>query len=263
MISVIMGIYNCETTLDDAINCILNQTYKNIELIMCDDGSTDGTLAIAEKYKEEYPDKIVVIKNDRNRGLNFTLNHCLKYAKGNYIARMDGDDLCSPTRLEEELKVLQENKDIAIVSTGMEYFDEAGVWGSYLPKEYPEKGDFMRGTPFCHAPCLVRKEAYDAVSGYSESKWLVRVEDYHLWFKMYRAGFRGKNIRKCLYQMRDDRNAYSRRKFRHRLNETYIRILAIREFKLPVWNYIYVMRPIIVGLLPNGIYDFLHKKNKR
>lgn len=263
MISVIMGIYNCESTLEDAIMCIMNQTYKDIEFIMCDDGSTDGTLKIAEKYRDMYPDKIVVLKNEKNRGLNYTLNHCLKYANGEYIARMDGDDLCSPDRLEKELKVLESEKNISIVSTGMEYFDENGVWGKYIAKEYPEKRDFMKGTPFCHAPCLVRKEAYDAVDGYSESKWLMRVEDYHLWFKMYRAGYRGKNIPEALYQMRDDRNAYSRRKLRHRLNEAYVRTLAIKEFELPITNYVFVLRPIIVGLLPNKIYDFLHKRNKR
>lgn len=263
MISVIMGIYNCEETLGESINCILNQTYQNVELIMCDDGSTDGTLTIAEKYHGEYPDRIVLLKNDKNRGLNYTLNHCLKYAKGTYIARMDGDDLCAESRLEKELEILQNEPEIAIVSTGMEYFDEDGVWGKYNPKAYPDKKDFLNGTPFCHAPCLVRKEAYDAVNGYSESKRLLRVEDYHLWFKMYCAGYRGKNIEEPLYQMRDDRNAYHRRKFKYRINEAYVKQMIIKEFHLPMWNYIYVLRPILVGLLPNKLYDFLHKKNKK
>ena len=84
MISVIMGVYNCENTVSDAINSVLNQTYQNFEFIICDDGSTDTTLGIAEKYAHDYSDKIILIRNDRNRGLNYTLNHCLKYAKGMY-----------------------------------------------------------------------------------------------------------------------------------------------------------------------------------
>ena len=92
-ISVIMGIYNCAETLDEAVNSILGQTETNWELIMCDDGSTDNTYVIAEKYVQQYPNKIVLIRNDKNRGLNYTLNRCLKKAKGKYIARMDGDDL--------------------------------------------------------------------------------------------------------------------------------------------------------------------------
>ena len=90
---------------------------------------------------------------------------------------------------------------------------------------------------------------------------MLRVEDYLLWLKMYKAGFRGKNIDKILYSMRDDRNAYSRRKFKYRLNEAYVKYLAVRELELPIWGYIYMIRPILVGLLPGIIYDKLHKRN--
>ena len=99
-ISVIMGILNCADTLDEAIECIINQTEKDWELIMCDDGSLDDTYKIALKYKEQYPGKVVVLKNEHNLGLNATLNNCLAVAKGNYIARMDGDDRCSINRFE-------------------------------------------------------------------------------------------------------------------------------------------------------------------
>ena len=73
-ISIIMGIYNCAKTLPEAIDSILAQTYSNWELIMCDDGSSDDTYAIAEKYKITYPNKIKLIKNEKNLGLNATLN---------------------------------------------------------------------------------------------------------------------------------------------------------------------------------------------
>ena len=88
----------------------------------------------------------------------------------------------------------------------------------------------------------------------------MRVEDYHLWMKMMEAGFKGKNIQKCLYQMRDDRNAFSRRKFRYRLNEAYVRCLAVKHLKLPFYGYIYALRPLAVGMLPPAVYKFLHKK---
>lgn len=90
----------------------------------------------------------------------------------------------------------------------------------------------MHGSPFCHAPCMVRKEAYDAVKGYTEKKRLLRVEDYHLWIKMYEVGYRGKNIPKQLYLMRDDKAAYKRRKFRYRVNEAYVRGMAVRKLGL-------------------------------
>lgn len=261
MISVIMGIYNCAGTLSEAIESILNQTITNWELIMCDDGSTDDKYNVAKEYALVHKEKIVLLKNKKNMGLNYTLNRCLSVAKGNYIARMDGDDLCTNNRLEIELNTLKQEPEIAIVSSDMQYFDETGVWGNISHMTYPTDIDFLHGSPFCHAPCLVKKEAYLTVGGYSEEKRLLRVEDYHLWIKMYKEGYKGKNIHMPLYQMRDDRNAYSRRKFRYRINESYVRILAVKELKLPVTGYIYAIKPILVGLLPPAIYNFLHKKN--
>lgn len=260
-VSVIMGIYNCESTLEEAICSILNQTFTDWELVMCDDGSKDYTLKIALEFERKYPEKIVVLKNEKNLGLNATLNKCLKVAKGKYIARMDGDDICAPERFEEEIAVLEKEADIAIVSTDMSHFDEDGIWGRSSHPQYPQKKDLLRGTPFCHAPCMVRKEAYDRVQGYSVDRKLLRVEDYHLWLKMYKAGYTGKNINKVLYNMRDDRNAYNRRKFQYRLNEAYVKCLVVKELKLPIWLMVCAIRPILVGILPMRIYDILHKRN--
>lgn len=259
-ISIIMGIYNCAGTLPQAIDSIIQQTYTDWNLILCDDGSTDDTYMVARQYCDRLPNKILLLKNDKNRGLNFTLNRCLEVAKGEYIARMDGDDLCEPNRFAMEVSVLESEPDIAIVSTDMAYFDEKGVWGKISHPIYPQKSDFLNGTPFCHAPCMVRKKAYDAVDGYSVEDRLLRVEDYHLWYKMYLAGYRGKNLHTVPYHMRDDRNAYSRRKFRFRLNEAYVRWLVVRDFRLPFSAYVHILRPIMVGLLPVFLYDFAHKR---
>ena len=260
LISVIMGIYNCAPTLPEAIESILNQTYQNFELIMCNDGSTDNTLEVAQEYKNKYPDKIVLIENEKNMGLNYTLNHCLEVAKGEYIARMDGDDLCDETRFEKELSFLLEHPEYAIVSTPMKYFDENGVFRTGTGGGEPDIKRIPRGTPFCHAPCMVRKESYDAVGGYSVEKKLLRVEDWHLWIKMYSKGFRGYMMDEPLYMMRDDQNAISRRKFKYRINESRVCAIAVKELKLEKWRYVFCLRPIIVGLLPKPIYKFLHKR---
>ncbi len=259
LISVIMGIYNCESTVAEAIESILRQSVTDWEFIICDDGSQDGTYDVAARYAQQYPGKFILLRNGQNLGLNATLNRCLKEAKGKYIARMDGDDLCDPTRFAIELEVLEQEPDIAIVSTDMAYFDEDGIWGHMIHPLEPVNRDFLYGTPFCHAPCMVRREAYEAVGGYSEGKRLQRVEDYHLWMKMYKAGYKGKNLRLALYHMRDDRNANSRRKFRYRVNEAYVKALAVRELHLPVWGYVFALRPILVGLMPMFLYDFAHK----
>lgn len=261
-ISILMGIYNCAKTLPEAVDSILAQTYPNWELILCDDGSSDDTYAVAEGYRQQYPEKIILLKNDRNMGLNHTLNHCLRHATGAYIARMDGDDISLPERFEKEMLFLQTHPEYAIVSCPMIYFDENGDWGKGTVIPYPEAKDFIPGTPFCHAPCMVRAEAYHSVGGYSEDPRTLRGEDYHLWFRMYAAGFRGANLPEHLYKMRDDENAYRRRKFKYACNEAYIRFIGYRMLHLPVTSYIYTIRPILVNLLPKWLYRYLHHKRQ-
>lgn len=260
-ISILMGIYNCAPTLAEAIDSILAQTYPNWELILCDDGSKDDTYAVAESYRSRYPEKIILIRNEKNMGLNHTLNHCLQHATGEYIARMDGDDLSLPTRLEKELHFLLENPQYAIVSTPMIYFDENGDWNTgKCDCQEPTPAMLVHGTIHCHAPCMLRADAMRQVGGYSVDKKLLRVEDWHLWLKLYAAGYRGFNLDEPLYKMRDDQAAASRRKFRYRFNESYVSLLAVKTFRLPIWKSVHALRPILVGLLPMPVYNYLHRK---
>lgn len=259
-----MGIYNCATTLSEAIESIISQSYSDWKLIMCDDGSIDDTYSIAEEYRSNYPEKIVLIRNTTNQGLNYTLNHCLQYADTEYIARMDGDDISLPDRFEKEVQFLDNNKEYAIVSTPMIYFDENGEWSQGKGNGEVNLEDAAKGTPFCHAPCMVRKEAYDAVNGYSVDDKLLRVEDYDLWIRMLARGYKGYNLEKPFYMMRDDRNATKRRKYKYRINEARVHKKAVRLLHLKKRNYVYVLRPLIVGLIPAFFYDYLHRnKNEK
>ena len=231
-ISVIMGIYNCASTLQEALDSLYAQTYQDFEIILCDDGSKDNTYELALENQRQH-DNIVLLKNPHNMGLNQTLNYCLAVAQGEYIARMDGDDICDPTRFEKQVKFLDEHSEYAIVSSPMLYFDENGIFGKGTAREgEASKNVFNTGTPFCHAPCMVRKEAYDKVKGYTVDKKLLRVEDYELWVKMYAAGYKGYNLGEHLYSMRDDRNAVARRTIRNRMNEIYAHWLAYKRLKL-------------------------------
>ena len=261
LISVIMGIYNCADTLTEAIDSICNQTVRDWELILCDDGSSDRTYEAAcelrDRIRKDTGNRVIVLRNPSNRGLNHTLNRCLRHARGSF---MDGDDRCSPDRFEKELDAFRKEPDLAIVSTDMEFFDERGVFGKVSHPSYPKKEDFLKGSPFCHAPCLVRRDAMLSVRGYSEARRLLRVEDYHLWIKLYAKGYRGRNIHEPLYQMRDDRNAASRRKFRYRLNEAYVIRYGVYALHLPVYDAVFALRPILVGLLPAPVYMALHRR---
>ena len=258
-VSVIMGVYNCEDTLAEALECIVKQSYAQWEIIMCDDGSQDNTVGIAREYVKRYPNQIKLLYNEHNMGLNYTLNRCLAETCRIYIARMDGDDRCSPNRLEKEVAVLEQHPNIQIVSTEMEMFDQNGVWGRTHAIEFPQERDLLKGPPFCHAACMVRKEAFEAVEGYSVEERLLRVEDYHLWVKMYERGYRGMNILEPLYSMRDDRSATQRRKFKYRLNSAYVKAYAVKHLNLPLYGYIYCLKPILIGLMPQWLYKCMHR----
>ena len=262
-ISVLMGIYNCAPYLQEALDSLYAQTYQDFKIILCDDGSKDDTYAIAQKNADEH-DNIVLIRNEKNMGLNYTLNHCLEYADTEYCARMDGDDISLPRRLETEIKFLDEHPEYAIVSCPMIYFDEKGEFGRGHAKGEPIRANIVNGSPFCHAPCMVRTEAYKAVGGYTVDKWLLRYEDYNLWMKMYAKGYCGYNLPECLYAMRDDRNAVKRRTLRSRLNGVYAHYIAYKELKLSLFGFIkYSLSILIAGIIPTPLYNYIHKNKRR
>ena len=258
-ISVIMGIYNCAPTLQEALDSLYAQTYQDFEIILCDDGSKDNTYELALENQKQHPN-IVLLKNPHNMGLNQTLNNCLAVAKSQYIARMDGDDISMPDRFEVELRFLEEHPEYAVVSSPMEYFDENGTFRTGVGRGEVKPEHFRNGSPICHAPCMVRKEAYDKVEGYSVSPKFLRVEDYNLWFKMYIAGYKAYMLDKPYYRMRDDRHAKNRRKWSGRKNEYYVMSTGFNALGLPWYYQLYAFRPLIVGMLPDCIYNWLHKR---
>ena len=259
-ITVLIGAYNCATTLIEALDSLMNQTYKDFIVVLCDDGSKDDTLNIATNYAASH-NNFVIIKNEHNMGLNYTLNHCLEYANTDYVARMDGDDISLPTRFEKEIGFLDTHPEYAIVSAPMIHFDENGDFRTGHAIEYPQKRDFIHGTPFCHAVSMSRTKVIKEVGGYSVDDRLLRVEDYHLWMKVYAAGFKGYNIQEPLYKMRDDRNALMRRNWKNRKKEIYVRHIGFKMLELPWYTQFYALRPFIAHIVPSWFYKLYHRRS--
>ena len=263
-----MAIYNCETTLREAIESIISQTFTDWELIMCDDGSTDHSLSIAIDYAMKY-DNILVIQNIKNQGLPASLNNCIGYAQGEYIARMDGDDISLPERFEREVAFLDEHTEYAIVSCAMINFDENGDWGVQRKPECPNKMDFIHDSPFCHAPCMMRKEALADVGNYTVRNDLRRGQDYYLWHKFYCKGYKGYNMQTPYYKIRDDRKAAERRGYNigyiNRINRSLtfcsVKSEIYKNLGIPKRYWFFALRPLATALLPYKIYSTLHKKN--
>ena len=262
LISVLMGVYNCAATVEEAVQSILDQTVTDWEFIICDDGSADNTFEIVRALAEKEP-RIVLIRNEHNMGLAPTLNNCLRIARGTYTARMDGDDICAPDRFEKELAVLEGDPDCAVVSCAMLSYDEGGVYGKSVYPEKPDTVDFFRMSPFCHAGCMMRKKVLLELGGYNESDAVQRFEDYDLWYRLYKAGYYGRNLPDALYSMRDDRNAFRRRKMKYRLNVTKLSLKIYRDFKPGIRYFPGVVMPVIKGLLPEFLYTYLRRRKLR
>lgn len=257
-VSVLMSVYNCEKTVKESIASIIAQTFQDWEFVICDDGSSDNSYKIVEEIAKEEP-RIILIKNDGNRGLSYSLNHCLEVATGTYCARMDGDDLCDLTRFEKQVEFLDNNPEYAFVSTRMTRFDEQGTYQIPEPIESysPTKKDFIKGSPFCHAPVMIRKSAYDAVNGYRDIPETLGVEDYDLWFRLYAADFKGYILQEPLYHMFDGRDAAKRRTFKRRLNEAWVRKSGYKMLKIPYIYRLYILKPILIGFIPQWLYRII------
>ncbi len=262
LISVLMGVYNCASTVEEAVQSIIDQTVTDWEFIICDDGSADDTYHVVSALAEKEP-RIVLIRNEHNMGLAPTLNNCLRIARGTYTARMDGDDICAPDRFEKELAVLEGDPDCAVVSCAMLSYDENGVYGKSVYPEKPNTEDFFRMSPFCHAGCMMRKSVLQELGGYNESDAVQRFEDYDLWSRLYKAGHYGRNLPDALYSMRDDRNAFRRRKMKYRINSVRLGLKVYKDFQPGIRYYFTTFMPIVKGLLPEFLYTYLRRRKLR
>lgn len=261
-VSVAMPIYNCQETLADAVGSILGQTYRDFELILCDDGSSDGTFSLATSLARN-DNRIIVLKNERNQGLNISLNRCMEHARGEFYARMDGDDTCVPGRLAKLVEFLGNNPEIALVSSWMRAFDKKGFWGEIRTVARPTKHDFLKGSPFAHAPCMMRIKVLRELGGYGTSANLRRGQDLDLWIRMYAAGHKGANIEEFLYNMRDDASAASRRNLKARISDAKILLNGYRRLGISPVFWLWALRPILVGLVPSAIYRALRRRRLR
>jgi glycosyltransferase involved in cell wall biosynthesis len=202
-ISIGIPFYNASEFLEDAINSILNQSFKDWELILIDDGSTDESLSIALKF-EKKDDRIRVISDGLNKKLPFRLNQIIDEAKYPYIARMDADDLVHPDRLKIQLKFLEENPHYDLVSSSMISIDNYSIIKGVrvFNFNYNDFNTIKRHYPIVHASLLVRKEWY-LRNKYDPS--LPRSEDFELWCRaISKNDFKISVISDILYYYREE-----------------------------------------------------------
>ena len=263
-VSVIMSVYNCENTISEAIESILAQTYENWEFIICNDCSTDNTFEICKSYAARCPEKFVLIENDRNRKLAYSLNHCLKNATGVYVARMDGDDRSHPDRFEKQVKYLVDHADVDLVGCAAQRFDENGLHDIYRLEEHPNKFSLYHKVPFGHAMIMTYKRVYDALDGYVVAKRTERGQDYDLWFRFFYAGFKGDNMQEALYDVREDENAIRRRTFKVRWRTYQTTRIGYKLLNYPIsWRINAFISVVIKSMTPFWVQKLLRRQQAK
>lgn len=260
-VSVIMATFNCEATIDSALDSILDQTYRNWELVVCDDGSTDRTPELLSAAKERFGARLVLLRNASNMKLPFSLNRCLEVASGELIARMDGDDLSEPDRFERQVEFLRANPQVDLVGTAMRRFNDQGVVDVIHPAApRPDRWTLGRGSsvPFFHATILARREAFRGVGNYTVSWRTERGQDVDLWFKFFHAGYVGENIPDALYRVREDVGSIRRRTARVRWGGYVTRMKGYRSLGYPAGPYLRSTVDLLKIFLPARVF-VLHR----
>lgn len=259
-ISVLMGTYNEKTEYAaHAIDSILGQTFTDFEFIICDDGSKAAFFQWLQAYCRKDP-RIMLLRNESNRGLAAALNRCMRHASGVYIARMDADDISKAGRFEKQLSFLRQHGEYALAGCNAQLIDGRGIWGERRLERTPRKESFLDTSPFIHPAVMIRREVMEELHGYCESPKILKVEDYDLFMRMYAAGCRGYNLQEMLFEYREDYQSYARRKYRYRINECRVRQRGFRELGILKGNLRCVAKPLIAGLVPPGLTAVLRKK---
>ena len=165
-VTVLMSVYNGKRYLREAIDSILDQTFRDFEFLIINDGSTDSSSDIIRSYDDS---RIRLIENEKNIGLTRSLNKGLKLARGEYIARMDADDRSMPERLEKEILFLDKNKNVGLVGTYFLMVNKSGkVLSTFSPGTSGLSEKLLEGNMFGHGSTMFRADCIEKVGYYRE-----------------------------------------------------------------------------------------------
>lgn len=186
-VSVIMTVYNAEKYIKAAVDSITSQSFKNFELIIVNDGSTDRSMEIIKSYRDE---RIVLLDNVCNRGIPFTRNRALQAAKGEYIAVLDSDDIASPRRLEKQVQFLDMHPDIGVVASRINFIvDEKIIKKKRLPYKYMiSNSELPFRNRISNSSSMFRKRLVDKHNIHYNNQ-LFAGEDYDFWVQLSKYTF--------------------------------------------------------------------------
>jgi glycosyltransferase involved in cell wall biosynthesis len=225
-VSVIMPVYNTAAYLGEAIQSILDQSYGDFEFIIINDGSTDHSEQIINSFNDP---RIIYLNNEENQGLVYTLNRGVNLASGEWIARMDGDDISLPIRFEEQMQYLHDHPYVDVLATTVQLIDEqgadAGIWVDDQSAILPEQilAHLPVNNCIAHPTVMVRAEILKKFKYLEEQ---AQAEDYDLWLRMASRGYVIHKLNETLVKHRISRTSFTRSRQQNVFSK-----LAITKFR--------------------------------
>ena len=204
LVSVLLSTYNSEETIEESLFSILNQTYKNLEILIVDDGSTDNTIEICKKFQLN-DERILLYSNKKNIGLTKSLNNLAQKASGSLIARHDADDISLPDRIEEQIQFMNKKRLDAVTTRSLVKQNNKKRPG--ISFYIPDKLLINRKNPFIHGTLIIKKNVFQEIGYYDERFYYA--QDYKLFYDLLNKGYKVKTLNKALYILNTENNISS------------------------------------------------------
>jgi len=263
MISVLMPVFNAEKYLREAIESILNQSYTDFEFLIINDGSTDETENIILSYNDS---RIIYVKNEHNLQIIKTLNKGIKLAKGEYIARMDADDISLPKRLKIQYNFMEAHKNIDICGTWIKTFGVTRQIWKYPINHEEIKANLLLNSALAHPSVIIRKAVFDKFIYKDEFNY---AEDYALWVEAINI-YKFHNIPKILLKYRLHINQTNKKNQINKTNK--IRKIILKKevnnltdedlfLFMNISNYIFIPFSHFIIILNKVLNSIRKKKN--
>jgi glycosyltransferase involved in cell wall biosynthesis len=261
-----MSVYNGNPYIDTAIKSVLKQTFDNFEFLIIDDASTDGSREKLERWRKR-DDRIRLVYHSENRGLGYSLREGVRKARGDWIARMDDDDISLADRLERQVSYLAEHPEVDILSGWAIDCNETGepLRIRQVPTSHEQIVQLLWTIPIVHPAVVFRRESILEAGSYSPD--LRRRQDYDLWFRCASEGHRFANLPEPLIYYRFTDDYYKKNDLNTALDQVKIGWRGCRRVGAGPIAYLGVLAPLVRALLPRPLskllQDFLHRFDPR
>jgi len=248
-VTVLMGVFNASPRLEHALRSVLQQTFRDFEFLIIDDGSTDESGDVLRRFATEDP-RIRVISHATNRGLGAVLRQGVEQARGALVARMDADDVSLPQRLERQVEFFRAHPDVDVAGSYALDVDAEGrgLRERRVPISHERIVELVWSNPFIHTTVMFRRDAILSVGSYAAE--LQRRQDYDLWFRCVRGGLRFANIPEPLVQYHFSDVTMRRNNVRATFDQVRIGLRGCRLVRAPLRAYVATCLPLLESALP-------------